>query len=196
MKFNLGIIIYFSISLFLFALFGFLCCDNREARFRKEIRDLQIRLAESEQKRDTFFIHDSVPVYAARIVEVDKTDYKRQLADRDLIKALQLRVSQVEAENRLLLAMRDTVYLEREGESTEDTTQMFTYHDDWADFSFRLSDGRLAYEVRDSLNTYVAREYRHRFLWWRWGTKGYNVYHVNFNPHSRVVYNKYIKVRK
>ena len=171
-------------------LVGFLCWDNRESRFKEQIRDLQVQLAESRQKADTFYIRDSIPVWKERIVEVDKTDYKKLLADKKLIKELQLKVSQVETENRLLMGTRDTVYLSKDRDS------VLRYHDQWADFSYFEDKRRLEYSVRDSLTTYVTREYKHRFLWWKWGTKGYNVYHVNHNPNSRIYYNKYIRVKK
>ena len=172
---------------------GFLCWDNRESRILKEeVRDLRLQLAASEQKVDTFLLHDSVFVWKERVVEVDRTDYKKQLADRQLIKDLELRVSQVESENRMLLATRDTVYLRPDGEPSGTVA----YRDKWVDFSFDMNDSSLVYAVRDSLVTLVAREYKHKFLWWRWGTKGYQVYIVNFNPHSRVYYNKYIRVMK
>ena len=38
--------------------------------------------------------------------------------------------------------------------------------------------------------------YRHHFLWWRWGVKGYKVKVVNFNPHSTIRYNTYVKPEK
>ena len=52
----------------------------------------------------------------------------------------------------------------------------------------------LVYTVSDSVLTLVYREYKHKFLWWRWGTKGYKVKVVNFNPHATIRYNQYIKV--
>jgi hypothetical protein len=155
-----------------------------------QVRDLQVQLAESQQKADTFYIRDSIPVWKERIVEVDRTDYKKLLADKELIKSLQLKVAQVEAENRLLMGTRDTIYLRKDRDS------VLRYHDQWADFSYFEEKRRLEYSVRDSLTTYVTREYKHKFLWWKWGTKGYNVYHVNHNPNSRIYYNKYIRVKK
>ena len=93
-------------------LFGFLCCENRENRLlKKEMRALEVRLAQSEERMDTFWIHDSVPVTKVKVVEVDKTDYKKALADKETIKELGLKIKQLESENRTLLATRDTVYL-------------------------------------------------------------------------------------
>lgn len=170
---------------------GLLCSEYRaNSSLKSEVKDLRVQLAESRQKADTFYIRDSFPVWKERVVEVDKTDYKKLLADKELIKDLRLRVSQVEAENRLLLGTRDTVYLSKDRDS------VLRYHDQWADFSYFEEKRRLEYSVRDSLTTYVTREYKHRFLWWKWGTKGYNVYHVNHNPNSRIYYNKYIRVKK
>lgn len=170
---------------------GFLCWENRENRVLKsEVRDLSVRLAESQQKRDTFYIRDSVEVCKERVVEVDRTDYKKILADRELIKSLNLKVAQVEAENDLLKSVKDTVFMSETGDS------LLKYADKWVDFEFFLPQKRLSYSVRDSLTTIVAREYKHRFLWWRWGTKGYSVYIVNHNPHSTVEYNRFIRVKQ
>lgn len=81
----------------------------------------------------------------------------------------------------------DTVYAEYKQQDS-----LFSYHDQWADLSLSLKDTTFYYNIRDSLATVVYREYRHRFLWWRWGTKGYRLKIVNFNPRSKVTYNKYI----
>lgn len=157
--------------------------------YEREIKTLNMRLALAIEHPDTFIIRDSIPVAKVKVVEVDRTDYKKQLADKQLIKELGLRVKEVEAENRFLMSTRDTVVLKPEiGDS------LFTYRDHWNSFSFELNSRVLDWEVRDSLVTYVSQEYKHHFLWWRWG-KGYVVTHVNFNPKSKIVYNKYIKIK-
>lgn len=174
----------------MFLVLGFLCCDNRENRLLKDqVKDLQLQLAQSQQKADTFYIRDSIYVWKERIIEVDRSDYKKQLADKELIKDLELKVSQLESENRSLVVTRDTVVLS----PLNDTTLFFS--DRWISFSYLTNSRVLDCEVRDSLSTFVAREYKHKFLWWKWGTKGYNVYIVSHNPHSKVEYNKYIKIK-
>ena len=163
----------------------------REKRaYEKQIRELEVRLATADEKADTFFIHDSIPVYQTKIVEVDKTDYKKLLADKQLIKDLGLKVSELESENRTLLSTRDTVVLKPINDS------ILTYSDRWNSFSYETKTRVLDWEVRDSLTTYVSQEYRHRFLWWKWGRKGYNVTIVNHNPKSRIEYSKFIKIKK
>lgn len=157
--------------------------------YERQISDLSVRLAEASEKVDTFLIHDSIPVAQIKVVEVDRTDYKTQLADKKLIKDLELRVKEVESENRTLLSTRDTVVLNPLNDS------ILTYSDRWNSFSYELNTRVLDWEVRDSLVTFVSSEYRHHFLWWRWGRKGYKVSIVNFNPKSRIIYDKFIKIK-
>ena len=170
------------------AMLGLSARENRA--YEKQIRELEVRLATADEKADTFFIHDSIPVYQTKIVEVDKTDYKKLLADKQLIKDLGLKVSELESENRTLLSTRDTVVLKPINDS------ILTYSDRWNSFSYETKTRVLDWEVRDSLTTYVSQEYRHRFLWWKWGRKGYNVTIVNHNPKSRIEYSKFIKIKE
>lgn len=174
----------------LLVLLGFLCSEYREnSSLKRQVRELGVQLAQSTQKADTFIIRDSIHVWKQKIVEVDKTDYKKELADKELISDLKLRVSQLESENRMLLSTRDSVIMSLSDDSC------YTYKDKWCNFSFEPKSGELDYEVRDSVCAYVAREYKHRFLWFRWGTKGYDVFIVNYNPKCRVEYNKYIRIK-
>lgn len=154
-----------------------------------QVSDLSVQLAHSQvpMQRDT--IRDSVPVVSQRVVEIDKTDYKQLEEDRQLIKDLGLRVEQLVSENKMLREARDSVRMKAVNDS------VFAYHDRWADFEYLTRQQLLRYAVRDSFVTTVSRIYRHRFLWWRWGTKGYQVHHVNFNPHVDVKYDQYILLK-
>jgi len=164
--------------------------SNDRRKYEKQIRELEVRLAQADEKVDTFVIRDTIHVAQTKVVEVDKTDYKKLLADKQLIKDLGLKVSELESENKTLLATRDTVVLNPINDS------VLAYKDKWFSFSYELNTRVLDWEVRDSLTTYVSQEYRHHFLWWKWGKKGYKVTIVNHNPKSRIEYNKYIKIKK
>jgi hypothetical protein len=154
----------------------------------QQVRDLQVELAHSMVPLQTDTIHDSIPVVTQRIVEVDRTDYKRQVADRQLIKDLQLKVSQIESENMMLREIADSLQLVALNDS------LYAFHDRWADFEVNMRSGMMDYAVRDSFVSYVSRIYKHRFLWWKWGTKGYNMKVVNFNPRATVKYARTIRV--
>lgn len=162
------------------------------ASLEDEKNRLSVQLANAQipLQRDT--IRDSIEVVTQAVVQVVPRKLKEALAaDQQLIKELKLKVRQLEAMQTTTLETSDTVpaqYQERDS--------MFYYHDQWADLSLQLKDTTFYYNIRDSLATAVYREHRHHFLWWKWGTKGYRLKILNFNPHSRVTYNKYIKAGK
>lgn len=170
---------------------------HRNRDLESRVRDLQVQLAKADvpMKRDTVVLHDkdTVEVVTQRVVEIDKTDYKQQVADRELIKELNMKVSQIEAENRMLRETHDSVTLQP---VKSDSDSIFAYHDHWADFTVNIRQRSLNYIVRDSLASFIERIPRHRFLWLRWGTKGYNLKHVNFNPHSRIEYNSVLIIKR
>ena len=154
-----------------------------------QVNDLSVQLAHSKvpMQRDT--IRDSVPVVKQRVVEIDKTDYKQLEEDKKLLNDLNLRVDQLVSENKMLREARDSVKMKAVNDC------VFAYHDHWADFEYLTRQQLLKDAVRDSFVTDVSRIYKHRFLWWRWGTKGYQVHHVNFNPHVDIKYDQYIMIK-
>lgn len=163
-------------------------CDEVD-RLKGEINRLGVELAHADIPLQTTTIHDSIPVVSQTVVEVAPKSMTDALAaDKELIKELKLRISQLEAMQTTVVTVRDTVPARHVLEDS-----IFYYSDKWADLRLTLKDTTFYYNIRDSLTTVVYRQYRHRFLWWRWGTKGYEVKIVNFNPHARVIYNRYIK---
>ena len=130
-------------------------------------------------------------VVTQKVVEVEKMKEVLSDDDKRLIKDLGMKVKELESMQKVGMMTHDTVYLERK-DSTSDSP--LYYKDAWAEFEFQ--NKRLKYSVKDSLAIAVRKEYKHRFLWWRWGTKGYEVKAVNFNPHSTIRYNTYVKKKQ
>lgn len=161
-------------------------------KLKNDVNRLSVELAHAQipMQRDT--IHDSIEVVTQTVVEVVPKKLKEALAeDQQLIKELKLKVKQLEALQTTTIATSDTVPAHH-----KPADNLFYYSDQWADLRLDLKDTTFYYNIRDSLSTMVYREYRHRFLWWKWGTKGYRLKIVNFNPHARVIYNSYIKAGK
>lgn len=162
---------------------------RKREQLESEISRLSVELAHARIPMEPTVIHDSIPVVTQTVVEVPRKDLVDALAaERRLVKDLQLRISQLEAVQTTVLQVGDTVPAQYRPHDS-----IFTYHDQWADLSLQLKDTTFYYNIRDSLSTIVYREYRHHFLWWKWGTRGYRLKIVNFNPHSRIIYNMYIK---
>ena len=177
-----GVVILFAMLCALF--FG--GCDSR---LKKENERLREELAKAQQyvplQRDT--IRDSVEVVTQKVVTVEKIKNVLTQEDRQLLKDIDVKVKELESLQKMGMATRDTVYL------TEQRDSILRYHDAWADFEYWEKERRLNYAVRDSLAIAVKREYKHRFLWWKWGVKGYQVKAVNFNPHSTLKYNTTVR---
>ncbi len=168
---------------------SFLVFDRRQEEaseaMRQQLHELQLQYA--PMQRDT--IRDSVKLITQQVMVMDGGEYKRLAADRRLLEDLTLKVSQVVADQRVAISTADTVKATRRN-------AVFAYDDAWLSLRLDTADSMLTYRARDSLQTIVARQYKHRFLWWRWGTKGYTVKVVNFNPHSTLLYNSYIQVNR
>ena len=171
---------------------GVILAWNDLHRNKQEVEELKAQLAHAQiapmVEYDT--IRDTMPVATSVVIPVERSTYKTELADRELIKDLRLKLGQIEAQQMSGTAIHDTVRLKAKVNSR------YEYADRWAHFtlSMKAPDTTLVYTVSDSVLTLVYREYKHKFLWWRWGTKGYKVKVVNFNPHATIRYNQYIKV--
>lgn len=168
--------------------------NSKNSELKDENNGLSVELAHAQiapaLEKDT--IRDSIPVATSPVIKIDKASYKRELADKQLIKDLRLRLSQVESQQRSGTEIHDTVRLEAKSSSR------YEYSDKWTHLTLNMHppDTTLAYSVRDSITTIVYREYKHKFLWWEWGTKGYKVKIVNFNPHAKIGYEQYVIVDK
>lgn len=160
---------------------------------KREIDRLRVELAKAQHytpmKKDT--IRDSVVVYSQDIEMISKAAYKRELADKKLIKDLKMKISRMESEQTLDVVTHDTVYLRPSADSLS-----LEYKDKWVQFAYDVPTQRLNYSVKDSIQTFVEKIPKHRFLWWRWGVKGYKVKVVNYNPHSTIIHNDYYHLAK
>ena len=149
--------------------------------------------------RDT--IRDTVEVVTQQVIVTEKVKEVISREDKKLLKDLGTRLSAVESYQKIGMKTEaavtlspDTslVFAEEKGSSRHQDS-VLAYHDAWMDLKYNSISQYLLIQMRDSLSIAVEKEHKHRFLWWRWGTKGYHVKVANFNPHSTVTYNKYIR---
>lgn len=166
-------------------------------QYEKEISDLNYQLAHAQQfvpmEKDTVYLPgDTVEVSTSPVIMAElKTLRKQHLIDERIIKDLGLKLKQLDAVQTTVTETKDTARAEY-----CHNIKVFSYDDRWSHLEFSLSDSTFYYNIRDSLATVVYHEYKHHFLWWRWGVKGYKVKILNFNPHSTIRYNQYVKPEK
>ena len=163
----------------------------RENRKEKEIAMLKEQLAAAQTsdplQRDT--IRDTIEVVTAPVITAEMKALQQQHAiDQGMIRDLGLRIKQLEAVQTTVTVTEDSTKAQ-----FDHNYKVFSSTDRWSSLRFRLQDSTFYYNIRDSLVIVVYHEYKHRFLWWRWGIKGYKVKAVNYNPHSTIIYNRYIK---
>lgn len=168
---------------------SFLIFESRQKKANEALKMQlhQLQLKYSPMQRDT--IRDSVKLVTQQVMVMDRGEYKLLAADRKLLEELNLKLRQVVSDQRVSMVTSDTV-------KTNRLNSVYSYSDAWLSLRLDTADSILTYRARDSLQCIVAREYKHKFLWWRWGTKGYNVKVLNFNPHSTILYNSFIQVNK
>lgn len=168
---------------------SFLIFESRQKKANEALKMQlhQLQLKYSPMQRDT--IRDSVKLVTQQVMVMDRGEYKLLAADRKLLEELNLKLRQVVSDQRVSMVTSDTV-------KTNRLNSVYSYSDAWLSLRLDTADSILTYKARDSLQCIVARQFKHKFLWWRWGTKGYNVKVLNFNPHSTILYNSFIQVNK
>lgn len=139
-------------------------------------------------------LDDSLPVAQNTALQAKVAELERlHLADTRLIKDLKVKLKDVQALHTMSAETADTVII-APVPGTADS--VFAYKDQWLSLHIDIPKRECQYIAYDSLTTIVSRTYKHKFLWWRWGTKGYEVRIVSFNPHSQIKYSRYIEVVK
>ena len=168
---------------------SFLIFESRQKKANEALKMQlhQLQLKYSPMQRDT--IRDSIKLVTQQVMVMDKGEYKLLAADWQLLEELNLKLRQVVSDQRVSMVTSDTVKTTRHN-------SIYSYSDAWLSLRLDTADSILTYRARDSLQCIVARQFKHKFLWWKWGTKGYNVKVLNFNPHSTILYNSYIQVSK
>lgn len=168
---------------------SFLIFESRQKKANEALKMQlhQLQLKYSPMQRDT--IRDSIKLVTQQVMVMDRGEYKLLAADRKLLEELNLKLRQVVSDQRVSMVTSDTV-------KTKRLNSVYSYSDAWLSLRLDTADSILTYRARDSLQCIVARQFKHKFLWWKWGTKGYNVKVLNFTPHSTLLYNSYIQVSK
>lgn len=121
-------------------------------------------------------------------LKIDELEVLRE-ADAKLIKDLKMRPKEVEYVMQTEVVTKDSLIFVLKD-------SCFRYADRWAEFEGCLQDSSFHYQVRDSLSHIISRIYKHKFLWWKWGTKGYRMTVINHNPKGKVTYQEVIKIEK
>lgn len=176
--------------------YSFVGCDRA---LKKENEMLREELARQQQytplKREK--IRDTVEVVVQKVYEVEKVKEVLTKEDKELLKDLNMKVSALESYQKMGTVTEAEVTLtpsnEADDKGSSQQDSILTYSDAWMDFKYNSISNNLMVRFQDSLAIAVEKEYKKKFLWWHWGTKGYQVKAVSFNPYTTIKYNSYVR---
>lgn len=176
-------------------------CSGCNRGLKHEIEQLREDLARQQQyvplKRDT--IRDSIQMITQKIVEVEKIKEVLTAEDKDLLKDMGMKISAIESYQKMSTETNAAVTLsssEPDSKSEDRNDSLLTYHDAWMDLKYNKLNQEINIRFQDSLAIAVEKEYKKKFLWWKWGTKGYQVKAVSFSPYSTIKYNTYVNHKR
>lgn len=174
-------------------------CDRR---LKKENEKLRQELAHAQQyvplQRDT--IRDTVQMIVQPIVELEKVKEGLSKEDQQLLKDMNAKIQAIESYQKMSTLTEAEVTLtssnEAEDKGSSQRDSVLVFKDAWLDLKYNTLNQNLLILLQDSLAIAVEKEYKRKFLWWKWGTKGYRVKAVSFCPYTTIRYNTYIKKKR
>lgn len=190
------LLLWTAVAMFLYPLVG---CDRG---LKKEIEQLREELAKQQQyvplQREK--IRDTVEVVTQKIYEVEKVKEALTKEDKELLKDLNVKVSAIESFQKMSTVTEAEVTLspsnEAEDSGSSQQDSILSYKDAWIDLQYNNNNRKIVIALQDSLTIAVNKEYKKKFLWWRWGVKGYQVKAMSLCPYTTIKYNTYVKRRK
>ena len=99
-------------------------------------------------------------------------------ADFKLIKELKLRPKDVETITKVKVVTRDSIIFQLKD-------SCINYESEWTKVGGCIGD-TLSIETSDSIAFIAHKEYKHKFLFFRWGLERAKVKIINFNPRSSI----------
>ena len=140
-------------------------------------------------KQKVYYINDTTKVTQVQALQYDNSELKKYCAQQaKLIKQLQGN-KKSKVEYITSVAKSDTFYL------PVDTVYMDSCKD-YADkyINVNICDGLITATVSDTITQVISKHYAHKFLWWKRKIDGINQDIMSTNPHSSIVFDKFVKV--
>ena len=143
---------------------------------KKRIEENQTTLMTS---LNNFKFRDSLNAVENGRLKLNLSELKElREADFKLIKELKLRPKDVETITKVKVVTRDSIIFQLKD-------SCINYESEWTKVSGCIGD-TLSIETSDSIAFIAHKEYKHKFLFFRWGLDRAKVKIINFNPRSSV----------
>ena len=165
---------------------------NKEKKERQR-QESNVEVLNSTIERAT--VRDSLNVASISALTYNVDELKKyRAADLKTIEDLKIKKKDVESITNLSVATADTL-TKKDFIPLPDKPDCLHFKNRWADITACFKDSTISYATNDSISLDIAKVPKRKFLWWSWGTKGYNVHVLNYNPKSHIKYLEYIRVK-
>jgi len=177
-------ILFWGVGILLLAL-TVLWRENR--KLDKEYRRQTENVSALMGKVKSYKFRDSLNISEVSGLRLKVSELNEQREeDLNLIKELKLRPKDVQYITKTEVITKDSLIFILQPDSC------FHHQSEFLKIDVCLRDSSLYYESRDSIIQVVYPEYRHKFLWFRWGLRGMKQKIINLNPHSYIGYSEFI----
>lgn len=158
-----------------------------------EIQKDNVRILKGNET--IYKICDSIKVAEIYSLQLEKSQFE------ELIKAKDKQIAQIKAERKkdieyyTRLAKTDTFIFDH---SKIDTIYVngdtcVGYEDQY--LSFYECPNDVYFQTRDTIKQVISKEYKHKFLWFKWGFKGISQDVWSTNPHSNIHFDEFVKIK-
>lgn len=163
--------------------------DRYKAEANKQKENVAILTSENTRYK----INDSLNAIEYQALRMDRDQFKKvyEEANKELKRINN--AGKKQPEKYTVITKRDSFYFPvHDTIIREDTCA--GYNDRYISF---LKCGDTAYiEQYDTLKQVISKEYKHRFLWFRWGVKGITQDAWSTNPRTRLTVEKFVSFEK
>ncbi len=168
-------------------------------RMQREVQRLKRNQSALNQSVEHYRSRLGREVAAVEVLTLRCTEFEQLRArEAETLRRMKIKLRRLEAWSRqvaeqqiaLRTPLHDTVVL-------HDTLRLFHWSDPWTDVHGRISRDTLQARIQtvDTLRQIVRRVPR-KFLFIRWGTKGFRQEIYSQNPHNKIVYSEYVQFQR
>lgn len=174
------------IILILFIIIGLLYSSN--STFKKENQRLSQNNTTLLSENAEYMFRDSLNMTEIGKLSLTVNELKQyRIDDTRLIKELKLRPKEVQTIIKTKIETKDSIVF-----ILKDSC--INYKSEWLEINGCLND-TLYINSSDSIAQIFHKEYKHRFLFIKWGFLGIKQKIINFNPKSSIKYSEWIEIR-
>lgn len=174
------------IILILFIIIGFLYSSN--STFKKENQRLSQNNTTLLSEKAEYMFRDSLNMTEIGKLSLTVNELKKYRSqDVKLIKELKLKPKEVQTIIKTKIITKDSIVFVLKD-------SCINYKSEWLEINGCLND-TLYVNSSDSIVQIFHKEYKHKFLFIKWGFLGIKQKIINFNPKSSIKYSEWIEIR-